>query len=177
MLWIWGKRITENLRVQRGDLFTRKGYLYVRFTVQKKKTRKAEPIPVKFVKRIKLKHPYAHYVTRWANHFKNVTEYIFPGRVSERTFTVKDKETGKVYTYHQEAEPRMSRGLAYKILKGLNPKCYLHLFRRSVATEMAERGATEEELMAWFDWSNPATAHGYVERGPRLTAKWAKRTW
>jgi len=46
---------------------------------------------------------------------------------------------------------RMSREQAYKIFKAINPKCWLHLFRHSVATEMAERGATEEELMSWFD--------------------------
>jgi len=33
---------------------------------------------------------------------------------------------------------------------------------------MAERGATEEELMAWFDWDRYDTAHGYVKGGPKL---------
>jgi len=36
---------------------------------------------------------------------------------------------------------------------------------------MAERGATEEELMSWFDWDR------YVKGGPKLTEKWAERTW
>ena len=59
----------------------------------------------------------------------------------------------------------------------LTRKIWLHLFWTSVAAEMAERGATEEELMAWFDWDRYDTAHGYVKGGPKLTEKWAKRTW
>ena len=177
LLWIFGKRISEILKVRRGDIFTRKGYLYVRFTVLKKRGLKERPIPEKRLKRITLQNPYAKLIINWTNRFERAGSYIFPGRVRERTFNVVKKETGKVYTYHQDAEPRMSRELAYKILKGINPKVWLHLFRSSVATEMAERGATEEQLMAWFDWDRYDTAHEYVKGGPKLTAKWAKRTW
>jgi hypothetical protein len=42
---------------------------------------------------------------------------------------------------------------------------------------MAEMGATEEELMHWFDWSDPRVAHEYVKRGTKLIEKWADRTW
>ena len=113
----------------------------------------------------------------WVGQFKNPNSHIFPGSIRRRIIRVKDKTTGKVYTYHQEAEARMSREQAYKIFKAINPKCWLHLFRHSVATEMAERGATEEELMSWFDWDRYDTAHRYVKGGPKLTEKWAERTW
>jgi len=42
---------------------------------------------------------------------------------------------------------------------------------------MAEREATEEELMNWFDWERPDTAHSYVKGGIKLTEKWSERTW
>lgn len=177
MLWIWGKRITENLKVRRGDVFVREGHLYVRFTVLKKKGRKARPYPVKVAKYITLKNPYARYVVEWVDQFKNPNNHIFPGHVRARTIKVKDKITGKVYTYHREAEARMSREQAYRIIKSINSKAWLHLFRHSLATEMAERGSTEEELMNWFDWSRTDTAHRYVKGGPKLTEKWAERTW
>jgi len=57
-----------------------------------------------------------------------------------------------------------------------NPNAWFHLFRESLATKMAEHGATEEELMHWFDWDRVDTAHEYVKRGTKLTEKWAERT-
>jgi len=42
---------------------------------------------------------------------------------------------------------------------------------------MAEEGATEEELMHWFDWETPNSPHKYVKRGTRLTEKWSERVW
>jgi hypothetical protein len=42
---------------------------------------------------------------------------------------------------------------------------------------MAEKGATEEDLMHWFDWDRVDTAHEYVKRGTKLTEKYSERTW
>ena len=84
---------------------------------------------------------------------------------------------GFVFSSECSRSGRMSRQHAYRIIKGLNPKAWTHLFRHSLATEMAERGATEEELMSWFDWDRYETAHRYVKGGPKLTEKWSKRTF
>jgi hypothetical protein len=71
--------------------------------------------------------------------------------------------------------PGMYYQKAQYYLKKVNKNVWWHLFRESLATEMAERGATEEELMHWFDWSRADTAHQYVKRGIKLTEKWSDR--
>jgi len=158
LLWIFGKRITENLKLKRKDFsLSRGGYLYVHYTILKKKHRKTEPIPERRLKRITLRNRYTSFIVPYIKTVKEPNAYVFP---SDRSG----------YGY-------LSRIQAYRILKGLDQNCWLHLFRHSVATEMAERGATEEELMNWFDWDSYKTAHGYVKGGTKLTAKWSKRTW
>lgn len=42
-----------------------------------------------------------------------------------------------------------------------------HSVRKWLATRMAERGATEFELMAWFGWRDPKEARPYVEKASR----------
>lgn len=181
LLTLFGKRITENLKLKRGDFELRgwrrdkkgSGFLRVTFPVLKKKRK------IRITKEITLKHPLVIHILKWLGKFQYNSQYVFPGHVRERTITVKQKlKTGeKTYVYKRPAEPRMSRELAYKILKGLNDGSYPHLFRSSLATEMAEREATEDQLMAWFDWDSAMVAHGYVKRGPRLTRRFSKRTW
>lgn len=43
-----------------------------------------------------------------------------------------------------------------------------HSVRKWLATKMADQGANEFELMAWFGWSDPKEARPYVERVNRL---------
>ena len=73
--------------------------------------------------------------------------------------------------------PHLTRQLALYRLKKLNKNTYLHLFRKSLATEMSERSFTVQQLMAWFDWSSPQMAMEYVSRGPGLTKELSERTW
>lgn len=162
--WIFGKRINEILKVTKEDIFIREGYLYIRFTVSKRKLvssetvigedgkphrkLKLEPLTPKFTKRITLRNPYVKYIL----------DYIS---------TIQE---GQVF-------PNMSRQLAHYYLKKVNPKAWFHLFRHSLATEMSERGATEEKLMNWFDWDRVETAHNYVKRGTKLTEEYSERTW
>jgi len=146
--WIFGKRISENLKVKKSDLWTDKEFLYVRFYVGKKKSRTSSPILKPYLKRINLEHPAVPYIL---NYIKNL-------------------ETEKLF-------PKKTRQLALYYLKRINPKAWFHLFRESLATEMAERGASEEELLHWFDWDRVDTAHEYVKRGTKLTERLSKRTW
>jgi len=157
LLWLFGKRITEILTLKRRDIFIKEGYLYVYFTVKKKHTRKAKPIPKRFLKRKTLRNPYTRFVVQCIKNITDPEAYIFP---SERSTT-----------------GHMSRIQAYRIIKQLDPNAWLHLFRESLATLMAEHGATEEELMHWFDWDRVDTAHEYVKRGTRLTEKWSDQTF
>ena len=177
LLWLFGKRITENLKLKREDIEIHDNNLYVHFFVLKKKRQKAAVIPHRKLKRMTLENPYVKYVLQYIETIVNPGAPLFPGRSRHQIVTVKNKELEKTYVYDQKHKPRMSRQHAYRILKGLDPKAWLHLFRHSVATEMAERGATQQELKDWFDWSRSATADKYVEGGPKLTEKWAKRKW
>jgi integrase len=47
------------------------------------------------------------------------------------------------------------------------PKCSAHGLRKNGATLCAERGATEHQLMAIFDWSTPAQAATYTRAARR----------
>jgi hypothetical protein len=146
---IFGKRVTENLKLMKEDVWQDDKYLYVRFFVGKKKTRKDAPVPKPYLKRIQLHHPLVHYIT----------DYI-------KTIPAQQRVFGK-----------MTRQLALYYLKKVNSQGWWHLFRESLATEMAERGATEEQLMHWFDWDRVDTAHEYVKRGTKLTEQLSERIW
>jgi len=177
LAWMFGKRINEILRLKRDDVWVDGGFLFVRFLVSKKKTREGSPIPKPFLKRIRLEHPYVQYVLSWIEKIKD--GYLFPSHREPTTFRVKrkDKETGqviKIYEYEREGGYVSDRRVRQQ-LKQVNPKAWLHLFRESLATYMAEHGATEEDLMHWFDWDRVDTAHEYVKRGTKLTEKWSER--
>jgi len=181
LLWIFGKRINEILRLKKEDIWTDQNFLYVRFQVSKKRSWKKTPIPETYVKKIRLEHPYVPYILNWISHVKS--GFIFPGRSQARKVRVRTKYKNRKgdevigeYEYIREGG-HLTRQRVYQLLKEINPNAWLHLFRESLATYMAERGATEEELMHWFDWSDIRTAHKYVKRGTRLIEKWAEREW
>jgi integrase len=47
------------------------------------------------------------------------------------------------------------------------PQCTAHGLRKAGATLAAENGATVHQLMAIFDWSNPAQAEPYTAAADR----------
>jgi integrase len=147
LAWAFGKRINEILRLQAEDFRTDDKFLYVRFFVSKKKTRQDQAVPKPYLKRITLSHPSIPYILAYL------------------------KETKEGPLFH------VSRNLAWYYLKKVNKQAWWHLFRESLATEMAEHGASEEMLMHWFDWDRLDTAHSYVKRGTKLTEELSERTW
>lgn len=144
LLWGYGKRISENLMLQREDIFTDRGHLLVRFHVLKKR-KKTDTL---YLKALTLKHPAVQYILPYINSIQSGP--LFPG---------------------------LSRQNTLHRLKKLNPNSYLHLFRKSLATEMSEHSFTVQQLMDWFDWTEPDVAIGYVQRGPGLTKQLSDRTW
>lgn len=174
LAWIFGKRINEMLKVQRDDIWIDGKFLYVRFHVSKKRNRKEHPVPRPYLKRITISHPGVRYIMNYIHTIKE--GYIFPASTKPRIKTIKNKATGKVYTYEMEGG-HIHGDTALYYLKKLSEKVWWHLFRESLATEMAERGATEEQLMHWFDWDRVDTAHQYVKRGTKLTEELSERTW
>jgi len=148
LAWVFGKRINELLKVKREDIWVDNRFLYCRFQVSKKRTRKDTPIPRPYLKRITLRHLGVEYILTYVSKVKG----------------------GVLF-------PSIDRHKAYYHLKKLNHESWWHLFRESLATEMAERGATEEMLMHWFDWDRVDTAHAYVKRGTKLTQELSERIW
>ena len=175
LAWIFGKRINEILRLRQDDIWTDEKFLYVRFFVSKKKSRRSTPIPERYVKRITLKHLGVPYILSYIDTIQD--GYLFPDPTQkEKIIRTYNKQYEKWYEYKIEGG-HVSRHRAKYLLKKINPKAWLHLFRESLATEMAEHGATEEKLMHWFDWDDPRTAHRYVKRGTKLTEELSERTW
>jgi len=174
MAWLFGKRINEILKLKRENIYTDEKYLYVRFFVSKKKTRIDPPVPKPYLKRITLRNPYCKYIL---NYIETIEEgYIFPANTKPRIKKFFDKKMNVWREYHREGG-HVTPEAAYYHLKKLAPKTWWHLFRESLATEMAEHGATEEKLMHWFDWDRVDTAHQYVKRGTKLTEEYSERTW
>jgi integrase len=62
LLWAFGKRTHEVLKVKKEDVWVDKGYLYVRFYVGKKRKHKGEP----YLKRITEAHPAVPYIIDYA---------------------------------------------------------------------------------------------------------------
>jgi integrase len=147
LLWLFGKRISENLALTKDSFSWDNEYLYVRFNVLKKRKRKDPSVPRPYVKRITRQHLGTEIIINYVNQCGQ----------------------GKIF--------KVSRQLARYYFRKVTDQAWFHLFRESLATEMAEHGATEEDLMHWFDWDRVDTAHEYVKRGTKLTEKWSERTW
>jgi len=171
---IFGKRVNEIMRIRREDIYTDKDHLYVRFFVGKKATRIDPPVPKPYLKRITLRNPYVKFILPYVELVKE--GYIFPSSSKPRVKRFYDKRM-KVWREYQREGGHITPEAAYYHLKKIAPKTWWHLFRESLATEMAERGATEEKLMHWFDWDRVDTAHQYVKRGTKLTEEYSERIW
>jgi len=183
LLWLFGKRIEEVLSLRREDVWaarypdTGATYLYVRFHVQKKK----EPPRGEYLKMIPATNPYAKYVARYIMGLGpgDPGDYLFPSRAKPRGKRWFDKrisrKTGEPYGWRERSIPggHLTGARVRQLLKGIAPDAYPHLFRHSLATFYAERGATEDQLMAWFDWDSPVVAHGYVRRGGAMVRRLA----
>jgi len=180
--YLFGKRISEILPIKRKDVYTKRGYLYIRFLVLKKKTRESLAMPIMKVKRVSVRkqHQFVIPIIAYVQTLTLTEMPLFPGRSRphKQIVKVKDPKTGeikKVYEYEVKHEGIMSRQHAYKIFKALNKEAYPHWFRHSLATQLSEDGATGVELKHWFDWSRYDTAMRYVEGSPAMTKRISDR--
>jgi len=150
-LWIFGKRISEIIKLKKKHIFIEEGRVNVRFFVLKQG---GEGRGDRHRSMISKDHPLAQNIIEHIEKF-GPNDYIFPGN----------------------QEGHISRQHADNLLKEVDENICAHWFRHSVATRMAEKGATEDELMDWFDWMSAETAHSYVERAGRLSERFADREW
>jgi len=62
-----------------------------------------------------------------------------------------------------------TRVKAWRLIKRLEPSAWLHLFRHTRATLLAEKGATESQLIAWFGWTDGRPTQEYIQKSEKLT--------
>lgn len=194
LLWLFGKRIRETLKLRVKDITITPTHLEVRFFVLKKRVKSG--IASRSTKKISRRNPYTNYIVDYLERklylpgnkgkLKDENCWLFPGKkgkrsqkVTQKWFSKREGEwKEKTYTYERGDKGRMSVETAWAIMQALSKDIWNHLFRGSLATRMAEHEATEDELMKWFDWDDAKTAHGYVRKhSPRLGKRFEEREW
>ena len=151
MLIGFGKRVTEVLTVDRSDFHVSEdGFIVVKFKILK--SRPKSGIMKIRTKRLSIRHWCARPIVEYVQYVEG--GYLLP-------------------SYGQHGH--ITRQTAGFWLKKLDPDIWPHLFRHSLATMMAENGATAFELKAYFDWDNMNTAMRYVRETEALSEKWADR--
>ena len=179
MLWIFGKRIIENLDLQREDLWIQDNMINVRFHVRKKRGARIKdesgktigyhpPRPADTVrmKRKTLEHPLAHFIVDYISELKEgPNPYLYPS--PRRKYNPSERK----YQYSHITSVR-----AWQILKSLKEDIWPHWFRESSAVmHIVKGGAHVEDLLFWFDWTNPAVAMRYIQKaGGSIVDKMAK---
>jgi len=156
IMWLYGKRISEIVSLKTEAVRIDLNYLNILFLVLKKRAKKDPGIQYPFLKSVTLDNEYTKYVLDWYDQIKE-GEFLFP-----RSQT----KMGHIY-----------RQYAHNVLKEISPRVSCHLFRHSLATQMAENGATAFELVNWFDWDRTDTALEYVKRSGKMTQRLSNRTW
>jgi site-specific recombinase XerD len=153
MLIGYGKRVSEVLALDRSDLHVSEdGFIVVRFKILK--SRPKSGIMKIRTKRLSLDHWCARPIIQYVQYIED--GYLLPSY----------GKTGHI-----------TRQMARHWLKALDKDVWPHLFRHSLATMMAENGATAFELKAYFDWDDIRTAQRYVLETEALSEKWAERVF
>ena len=156
IMWIYGKRISEIVNLKTQAIRLNEEYLAILFNVLKKRRRKDPGVRRPFSKRVTLENPYTDFVIKW---YEQINHEVF-------LFPRPQTKTGHIY-----------RQYAHLVLKEISPQISCHYFRHSLATQMAENGATAYELVNWFDWEKTDTALAYIRRSGAMTQRLSDRVW
>lgn len=178
LLYLFGKRISENLKLRRKHLSTKRGYLYVTFPLLKKKrlvkgeNRILKPLTSRHRVSIENSKPFSTIIIGWTKKIEHLESWVFAGNSRPHVQVVKNKKYGKTYKYVHTDSGRMSRTTAYRVLKALNPSFFPHFFRKSLATHLAEDPKVGPIAMQqWFDWDKIETATNYILKTERMTQR------
>ena len=151
MLYIFGCRVTEALRMYRKDMWVEKGRLVARIPVLKIR-RQAGAFPDRVhLLRISLKTPFMDVLRSYLNSIDDPDRFIWPIGGTWASARVK----------------------AWQEIRRLNPKCSPHIFRHTRLTKLALKGATALDLMDWAGWTDPRPAQKYLHLGGKLAEKFA----
>lgn len=169
VFWAYGKRISEVVELRITDITVRGNNLVITFTIRKKvrKTKKGVDIPEskrkkppRRTKRLTLDNPYA-----------KIIKIYWEGL----------KEKGQVFMFPR---PQTKMGHIYpkyvwdviQMMK-LDQPIWTHLFRHTLATELAANEVSPFEMKSWFDWENINMADTYVLAAGVSTKKVSGRKW
>jgi len=166
---VYGKRVGEVCRILLADIKIDDEFLSVTFTIEKKirqipNTDKIKYLPNRYTKRISLNNPFVmHYILPFLN---NRPQYI-TDRLGGSKFLFPCPRVDKpIYPkYVWDAINRM----------GFKQPIWSHLFRHTLATELAGENISTFELKSWFDWESIVLADKYVSRAGVLTDKISRR--
>lgn len=142
-LWLFGVRISEALSLRFKDIRVGESYVIVRIRV--KKRRKKSGLP--FIHEVKIKRT-ARFMDFFVSYLKH-RRYV--GDVDDDRL---------VFNF--------SRSTAWRRIKKLNPDSWLHLFRHSRLTMLAEKGATPAQLMIFAGWSDTRPTGAYLHRTKQM---------
>jgi len=168
VFWAFGKRISEIVELRTTDISVRGNELVITFTIRKKvrKSKKGIPIPEdkqgtppRRTKRLTLDNKYAQIIKDYWESIKERGGFLFPRRQTRM---------GHIYPrYVWDAIKEM----------GFEQPIWSHLFRHTLATELAQNEVGAFEMKTWFDWEKIGTADSYVSAAGVSTKKASSRKW
>jgi len=168
VFWAFGKRISEIVELRTTDISIRGNELVITFTIRKKvrKSKKGIPIPEdkqgtppRRTKRLTLDNKYAQIIKDYWESIKERGGFLFPRRQTRM---------GHIYPrYVWDAIKEM----------GFEQPIWSHLFRHTLATELAQNDVGAFEMKTWFDWEKIDTADSYVSAAGVSTKKASSRKW
>ncbi len=168
VFWAFGKMISEFVELRTTDIAVRGSELAITFTIRKKvrKSKNGIPIPEKDwktpprrTKRLTLDNKYAQLIKEYWESIKVPGGFLFPR---------KETDMGHIY-------PRYVWD-AIKLM-GFEQPIWSHLFRHTLATELAQNEVGAFEMKTWFDWEKIDTADSYVSAAGVSTKKASSRKW
>lgn len=145
VLYILGCRISEALALRVNDIIIRE--TVVSFRIVSLKRRETTE--------------YVHTVTvsKETPFINIVTEYIDAISITE--------DNARLFPF--------DRIQAWRIVKKLNPNAWLHLFRHTRLTKLAEQGANPFQLQIWAGWKSIKQADTYVRKSDKMILDLANR--
>ncbi len=154
LFWAFGKRVSEIVGLRVSDIAVRGINLAVTFTIRKKRGG-ARPRRTKI---LNLENKYAIIIQRYWNSIRGKQTFLFP----------RSTKMGHIYPKYVWD--------AIQLMEFEQP-VWTHLFRHSLATELAANEISAWEMKEWFDWEKIDTADEYVSSSGVGTKKISARNW
>lgn len=168
IFWAYGKRVSEIVELRTTDLAIRDNDLTVTFTIRKKVRHSKNGIPVpedkwgippRRTKRLTLDNTYAQIIESYWSAIRERGGFLFPRPTTKM---------GYIYPkYVWDAIRKME----------FEQPIWTHLFRHTLATELAQEEVGAFEMKTWFDWEKIDTADSYVSAAGVSTKKASSRKW